>query len=125
MISPNPGHATHDACLRETYSLNQQVLYETCGEDMRLELEDIVYDDRPGSEDLLYCKQLRAFFRKAFNSLPRLQKKVTYLHYKKDMSQVEIAYELHVSRSAVSQALSGAMKKLRNDALEAELVAPA
>ena len=125
MINPNPGLATHDACLRDTYTLNQQISYESCGEEMSLELQDIVYDDRPGPEDLLYCKQLKAFLRGAFNRLPRLQKKAIYLFYRKDLNQAQIAKELEISRSAVSQALTGAMSRLRSEVSEQGLVAPA
>lgn len=124
MLEANVGLAAHCACLHVD-SLNQPITYNHCGEDIDLDLVDIIRDDRPGPEDLLYCAELRAFMFKAFKKLPRVQKKVVFLHFKEDLSQSEIAKKLGLSRQTVNESFSAAMKKLRNEVTENGLMAPA
>jgi RNA polymerase sigma factor (sigma-70 family) len=112
MIDPNLGHASPCA-IWNVDSLNCPVTYSSCGEEEVLELEDIVYDDRPGPEDILYCKELKALLFRVFRQLSPSQQRITYLHFKNGKNQVEIAQHLGVSRSAVSQALSKSILKMR------------
>lgn len=123
MLEANVGLAAHCAILH-VESLNQKTTYQSLGEESSVELEDIICDDRPGPEDQLYCKELRAFIRDIFDNLPKLQRKVMLFHFKNGMNQSEIAYKLGISRSAVSQAMSQGIKKLKVTVKENGFIAP-
>ncbi len=113
MLHSDLGYACPDAPFWGVESLNTPIQYTSCGETEGVTLEDIVCDDRPGQEDIVYCHEVIALVKKAFLSLPRRLRKVAVLYYVKGQNQATIAANLGVTRSAICQMLASVNLRLR------------
>lgn len=113
MLHSDVGYACPNAPYREIQSLSEPITYHSCGETEEVTLEDIICDDRPGQEDVIFCREVISLVKKAFWSLPHRQRRVAVLHFIRGQSQAAIAKTLNISRSAVCQILAAITLKLR------------
>lgn len=113
MLHSDLGYACPVAPYRDVVSLNTPIAYQSCGETENLTLEDVICDDSPGQEDIVFCQEIIQLLKKAFRSLSRRQRKVAVLHYLKGQSQTAISDTLGVSRSAICQILAIVNLKFR------------
>lgn len=117
MLDSDVGLAAPYAAFREIKSLNDVVPWSSSGEEELLELQDVVMDSRPNPEEEMFCTQLRKLVLSAFWLLSPSQKRVAHLYFIRNKDKADIARQLGMSRSAVTQSMKKIEKKLQKSVL--------